>query len=281
MRTIVAALVLSVCATPFIVAQQGETPSAEEVEHMLTVMGARQQADVVRLALGDMLAKTAVDICKRNHPQATPEQLQKVSQAAAQYMQEVTKLVPAQEILDSTVPVYQQYLTRSDILAITEFYSSASGQKLVKNMPAMVTDIMQASQALIQKHQPELQALAEKVAKEALANSPQTTSPAILPPTHRGQTVEVASGISQGLLVSQVPPMYPAVARAARVQGTVTLSAVIAKDGTVESLSLVSGHPLLVPAAMDAVKQWRYRPYMLNGQPVEVMTQINVNFQLQ
>ena len=75
--------------------------------------------------------------------------------------------------------------------------------------------------------------------------------------------------------------MYPAVARAARIQGTVVLSAVIAKDGTVENLSLLSGHPLLVPAAMDAVKQWRYRPYTLNGQPVEVMTQIHVNFQLQ
>jgi protein TonB len=87
--------------------------------------------------------------------------------------------------------------------------------------------------------------------------------------------------ISQGSLVSQVPPVYPAVARAARIQGTVVLSAVIAKDGTVENLSLLSGHPLLVPAAMDAVKQWRYRPYTLNGQPVEVMTQIHVNFQLQ
>jgi len=75
--------------------------------------------------------------------------------------------------------------------------------------------------------------------------------------------------------------VYPAVARAARIQGTVVLSAVIAKDGTVENLSLLSGHPLLVPAAMDAVKQWRYRPYTLNGQPVEVMTQIHVNFQLQ
>jgi len=254
-------------------------PSAEEVEHMLAAMGARQQADVVRMALGDMLAKTAVDICKRNHPEATLEQLQKVSQAAAQYMQEATKLVPAQEFLDSAVPIYQHYLTRSDILAITQFYSSASGQKLVKNMPAMITDIMQASQAVAQKHQPELQELAEKVAKEALA--PQTTSSASPLPTPKGQTVEVASGISQGLLVSQVAPVYPAVARSARVQGTVTLLAVIAKDGTVENLSLVSGHPLLVSAAMDAVKQWRYRPYVLNGQPVEVMTQINVNFQLQ
>lgn len=170
MRTIVAVLVLSVCTTTFIVAQQDETPGAEEVEHLLTAMGVRQEVDLVQMALGDMLAETAVDICKRNHAQATPEQLQKVSSAAAQYMQESIKLVSDREILDSAVVVYQRYLTRSDILAITQFYSS--GQKLVKNMAAMLTDIMQASQALVQEHQPELRALAEKVAKEALAKSP-------------------------------------------------------------------------------------------------------------
>jgi TonB family protein len=279
-RTIVAVLVLSVCTTTFIVAQQDETPSAEEVEHMLTAIGVRQEVEAVRMALGDMFAKTAVDIFKRNHPQATPEQLQKVSSAAAQYMQESMKLLSYQEILDSAVPVYQRYLTRSDTLAITQFFSSASGQKLVKNKTAMLTETMQASQALVQKHQPELQALSEKLAKEVSADLPPTTSPPIPPPTPNGQTVEVASSTSQDLLVSQVPPVYPAVARAARIQGTVVLSAVIDKDGTVESLSLVSGHPLLVPAAMDAVKQWRFRPYTLNGQPVEVKTQINVNFHL-
>jgi len=68
---------------------------------MLTAMGARQEVDLVRMALGDMLAKTAVDSCKRNHVQATPEQLQKVSSAVAQYMQESMKLVSDQEILDS------------------------------------------------------------------------------------------------------------------------------------------------------------------------------------
>lgn len=82
------------------------------------------------------------------------------------------------------------------------------------------------------------------------------------------------------MLVQQIKPHYPPLAVQARIQGTVVLQAVIGKDGKVHELQLVSGHPLLAPAAMEAVKQWRYRPYLLNGEPVEVDTQINVNFTL-
>jgi protein TonB len=67
-------------------------------------------------------------------------------------------------------------------------------------------------------------------------------------------------------------------ARNVRVQGPVVLAAVIGKDGTIENLRLMSGHPMLVPAAMAAVSQWRYRPYILNGEAIEVETQITVNF---
>jgi periplasmic protein TonB len=67
---------------------------------------------------------------------------------------------------------------------------------------------------------------------------------------------------------------------AARIQGSVVLAAVISKAGTIENLKLVSGHPLLVPAAIDAVRQWQYRPYVLNGEIIEVETQITVNFML-
>jgi protein TonB len=81
--------------------------------------------------------------------------------------------------------------------------------------------------------------------------------------------------------VSKVPPVYPPDARAARVQGAVVLAAIIGQDGSVQSLRVVSSaSPLLEKAALDAVKQWRYRPYLLNGNPVEVDTQITVNFTL-
>jgi periplasmic protein TonB len=94
------------------------------------------------------------------------------------------------------------------------------------------------------------------------------------------QKVRVSSGVAQGLLVHQVKPQYPPLARQARIQGVVVLQAVIGKDGTVEDLRVISGHPMLTAAAIEAVKQWRYRPYYLNNEPVAVDTQINVNFTL-
>ncbi len=78
----------------------------------------------------------------------------------------------------------------------------------------------------------------------------------------------------------KVLPTYPPLARSARIQGTVVLQAMISKLGTIENLRLLSGHPLLAPAAIDAVSHWRYRPYILNNEPVEVETQITVNFSL-
>jgi len=86
--------------------------------------------------------------------------------------------------------------------------------------------------------------------------------------------------VSEGLLVHQVKPNYPALAKQARIQGSVVLQAAIGKDGSIQNLRLVSGHPMLAPAAIEAVKQWKYRPYFLNGEPVEVDTQITVNFTL-
>ena len=84
----------------------------------------------------------------------------------------------------------------------------------------------------------------------------------------------------EGNLIYKVPPIYPAIAKSARVQGPVVLRAVISRTGTIENLQVLSGHPLLVRAAVEAVQQWRYRPYILNGEPVEVETQVIVNFLL-
>jgi TonB family protein len=94
------------------------------------------------------------------------------------------------------------------------------------------------------------------------------------------QRIRVPEEVSRKLLISTVFPKYPALARQARIQGTVVLDANISKDGTVETLQVISGHPLLVQAALDSVKQWRYKSYMLNGKPVAVNTQIIVVFTL-
>lgn len=95
------------------------------------------------------------------------------------------------------------------------------------------------------------------------------------------QRVRVSQGVMQGLLQSRVAPVYPADAKAARVQGVVLLHAIIGKDGAVQRLTVEnSASPLLTQSAIDAVKQWKYRPFLLNGNPVEVDTQITVNFTL-
>lgn len=107
-----------------------------------------------------------------------------------------------------------------------------------------------------------------------------SSTPVAVPKVAAPQRVRVSQGVSQGLLVKKVQPTYPPLARQARIQGTVVLQAEISKDGTIENLRLISGHPMLAPAAIEAVKQWRYRPYMLNGEPVAVETTVMVNFTL-
>ncbi len=94
------------------------------------------------------------------------------------------------------------------------------------------------------------------------------------------QRIRVGGNVQQANLIRKVTPVYPPLAKQARIQGTVRFTAIISKDGTIQNLQLISGHPLLVPAAQDAVKQWVYRPTLLNGEPVEVITQIDVNFTL-
>jgi periplasmic protein TonB len=107
-----------------------------------------------------------------------------------------------------------------------------------------------------------------------------SSTPVAVPKVATPQRVRVSQGVSQGLLIHRVQPMYPPLARQARIQGTVILQAEISKDGTIENLRLISGHPMLAPSAIEAVKQWRYKPYFLNGEPVAVETQITVNFTL-
>jgi protein TonB len=98
-----------------------------------------------------------------------------------------------------------------------------------------------------------------------------------LPPIARPPRI---SHMMEGNLIYRVQPVYPALARQARIQGEVVLFAVISREGVIERLQVLSGHPMLVPAALEAVRRWRYRPYVLNGEPIEVDTQVTVNFHL-
>jgi periplasmic protein TonB len=94
------------------------------------------------------------------------------------------------------------------------------------------------------------------------------------------QKLRVSSGVVEGLKIHDVTPTYPQMARIAHIQGDVILQATLSKNGTIENLRGVSGHPILIQAALDAVRQWKYKPYILNGEPVEVETTIKVQFHM-
>jgi protein TonB len=98
------------------------------------------------------------------------------------------------------------------------------------------------------------------------------------PPAEAKHAVHLSSGVVTGLLLQKTTPVYPPIAVAARVEGTVVLQATISKFGTIANLRVASGPPMLQQAALDAVKNWRYRPYLLNGEPVDVETTVNVVF---
>lgn len=92
--------------------------------------------------------------------------------------------------------------------------------------------------------------------------------------------IRVASRVAEANLIHDVPPQYPPEAGRERIEGTVVLMTVIGKDGSVQDVQVVSGLPLLAQAAIDAVKQWRYKPYLLNGEPVEIDSRVTINFTL-
>jgi protein TonB len=94
------------------------------------------------------------------------------------------------------------------------------------------------------------------------------------------QTVNISQGVSQGLLIKKVSPIYPHNALTMRIEGAVELTTTISKTGDITHVKVLSGDAQLTRAAADAVKQWKYKPYLLNGEPVEIQTQITVNFKL-
>ena len=95
------------------------------------------------------------------------------------------------------------------------------------------------------------------------------------------QRIRIVGNVQQANLIRRIDPIYPALAKQARIQGTVRFTVIIDRSGTIQNIQLLSGHPLLVEAARDAVQQWSYKPTLLNGQPVEVLTTVDVNFTLQ
>ncbi len=193
------------------------------------------------------------------------------------------------------VPTYAPKLPHIKIVAVIRETAAAIVPRLtpplltapsrinpLNTRPVQLTDV--GAPPLI----PDGAIVTDSVAPSFLGQRPLAVAPPAEPakapvakPAPPSGPIRIGGTVQAAKLIHQVKPLYPALAKQVRIQGTVQLQAVIARDGTIQNLQLVSGHPLLVPAAMEAVRQWRYSPTTLNGEVVEVLTQVDVHFKLQ
>ena len=148
---------------------------------------------------------------------------------------------------------------------------------VVKNAPAKIPTKQAAPEAAAPAA-PELQVVGSNGGEQAIAGLMKNT-PARMPKA-APQEVRVSQGITQGMVLRRVQPIYPVQAKQLRKEGPVLLEANVGKDGSITKVKVLSGDPMLARAATDAVKQWKYKPYYLNGEPVEIQTQITMNFKL-
>jgi uncharacterized protein len=167
-------LLLSSCAPAFC-QQQLNAATKEDVEQLLTLLGTRQQIQQLWSTMAQQAATRAAERYQSTHPNATPLQIRKMAEASGQYMQSSFQALSVDELIDAIVPIYQEHFTHADIITIIEFYNSPTGQKFVKEGPAMMSESMQAVQPIISKHEPEIQAAAQK-AIEDMAKTEKSSS---------------------------------------------------------------------------------------------------------
>jgi TonB family protein len=175
-----------------------------------------------------------------------------------------------------------------------DFHQDVKGGVQYKAFMATLAHGYFLSWTFVAMAQPQLDELVNSLQKVAFtagetarpnsdAANPGATAPATtgqVPTSGPPMRVRVSEKVFQALLVKKVNPIYPATARDARIQGSVLLRVVVSRDGDVTEVTLISGHPMLVDSAIQAVKQWKFKPYLLNGEPVEVETQTMVNYEL-
>ena len=192
--------------------------------------------------------------------------------------------VPATQAVPANHSASQEEPSSEESDVTTKSLSSQKSSSTVADKPTHDSLVVKSSTSKLAQAQAEqapqaipMTGLATNSGDQALSGILQAAPTA---PTPVLKTVKVSQGVSQGLVLKRVAPDYPAQARQLRIEGTVQLEATISKDGSVKNLKVTSGHPILARAAVDAVKQWKYKPYLLNGQAVEIDTQIAVNFKL-
>ena len=213
-----------------------------------------------------------------------------------------SKLTP-DLVFELAIPIYDKYFTIDEIKALVQFYQTPLGRKAASILPKATAEMYERGKEIgqtlgresmmeILTEHPDLREALQAAAASSKRGAGGTSGGpmggiqsgaggGLAPPGPEGTNrIRVSTEVQEAKLMNKVIPAYPPLARQARIQGTVKLHAIIGTDGTIEWLEAVEGHPLLIQAAMDAVKQWRYKPTLLEGAPVEVETYIDVIFTL-
>ncbi len=174
-NVLIACLVLLCSCMPALCQQQLDAATKDDVEELLTLTGARARVQQTWAGMAQQAATSAADAYRLKHPDATPLELRKVAEVTGQYMRDTFKAVSIDELLAAIVPVYQRHLTHADLRGIIDFFNSSTGQKYLKEMPAMTAESMQAVNPIIQKHLPEMEAAAEKAAENSMKPASSST----------------------------------------------------------------------------------------------------------
>jgi TonB family protein len=215
-------------------------------------------------------------------------------------MQRAKEKLLGPEIEEMAVEAYAKFFTRDDVQQMIAYQESPIGRKIKQVNPQMLAELSGRVSVFAQNVGRDAAAEVIKEHPEYL-KKPESAEPATPPQSAAGgvmggilgSTTDVAPRTQTQFngphlekqqavarLLKKVEPAYPPLAKAARVQGTVSFTVVIGVDGKVENLQLVRGHPLLVNAAKDAVLQWEYEPFLLDGKPVRAITDVEVEFHL-
>ena len=170
MRTPLIVCFLLVCLVPLpaLCQQQLDAATREDVMQLMEMTGARDRIQQLWDGMIQQTATTAADSYRLKHPEATPLQLHKVAETTGVAMRDALKVFSIDELIEAIIPVYQRHLTHADVRSIIDFYNSPPGQKLVKEMPALMSESMQAADPIIKKRLPEMQAAAEKAVESSM-----------------------------------------------------------------------------------------------------------------
>lgn len=240
---------------------------------------------LMRLQMDQMI--TPMGAMLKTNPQLTPAFVD-------EFLRRIKEQLLDGRVQDLAIQEYAKFFTHDEIQQMIAYQESPVGRKAKQVMPQVMSEMgtrmtamsqelaKQTLTEIAQEHpeyinKPEWNGAAGGVVGGGIGSA-QRAEPdrQATPPT--GQRVDAKD--EEARLIKKVPPEYPPLAKAASVQGTVKFTATIGPDGKVESVTLISGHPLLVNAAKQAVLQWQYEPLTISGKPVEVITDVQVNFKL-